>query len=307
VHLSGPGTLLATSEYRSSVWLNADNVMTEGGLKLKAINITKRWRETQQHKLWVANTHTGITVQDTTIDGSAAAGIFVNGASNFTLNRVIVMNTMADGIHMTNASHDGIVRDAVVRGTGDDGIAVVSYLSNPQAVHDIQIINPKVYSTTWARGLSVVGGYNISYSNIYVEASNASAVYIVQTSAKEGVEASWDTHNVNNVKVIGGSLVNSNTNGSVNNGAVVVAAAGPAGRTVSNVTMSGLLIKNTRPDAARNVGVFTYNGGTVSKILFKGIKTVGGPKKYFDTNATGGYSATGWIVDGLGVPSRTVK
>jgi len=171
VHLSGPGTLLATNEYRSSVWLNADNIVVEGGLKLKAINVTQRWRETQQHKLWVANTHTGIVVQDTTIDGSAAAGIFVNGASNFTLNRVTVLNTRADGIHMTNASHDGIVRDAVVRGSGDDGIAVVSYMSNPQATHDIQIINPKVYSTVWARGLSVVGGYNISYSNVYVEAS----------------------------------------------------------------------------------------------------------------------------------------
>ncbi|MEP6563373.1 MAG: hypothetical protein ABJD68_20120 [Nakamurella sp.] len=81
VHLSGPGTMVATNEARSSVWLDADNIVVEGGLTLKAINVTKRWSDTQQHKLWLANGHTGITVQDTTIDGSAAAGIFINGAS----------------------------------------------------------------------------------------------------------------------------------------------------------------------------------------------------------------------------------
>jgi len=127
-------------------------------LTLKAVNVTKRWNATQQHKLWLAGTHTGIIVKDTTIDGSAAAGIFINGASGFTINRVTVLNSMADGIHMTNGSHHGVVRDAVVRGAGDDGVAVVSYLSNPQATHDIQVINPKVYANTWGRGVSVVGG-----------------------------------------------------------------------------------------------------------------------------------------------------
>ncbi len=305
VHLSGPGTLLATNEARSAVWLNADDITVEGGLTLKASNITKRWNATQQHKLWLAGTHTGITVQDTTIDGSAAAGIFINGASNFTLNRVTVLNSMADGIHMTNGSHHGVVRDAVVRGPGDDGVAVVSYLSNPQATHDIQVINPKVYANTWGRGVSVVGGYNITYSNIYVEASNAAAVYIVQTSAKDGVAASWDTHNVNNVKVTGGTLVNSNTNSTVNNGAIVIAAGGPAGHTISNVAVSNLTIKDTRSTAARNVGVFTYDGGAVSNVTFTGLKITGGPVKYFDTNATGGYTTTNWTVNGLTVPNRT--
>lgn len=304
VHLSGPGTLLATNESRSSVWLNADNIVVEGGLTLKATNVTKRWNATQQHKLWLANAHTGIIVRDTTIDGSAAAGIFINGASDFILARVTVLNTEADGIHMTNGTHDGIVKDAVVRGAGDDGVAVVSYLSNPQATHDIQVINPKIYANTWGRGVSVVGGYNVTYSNIYVEASNASAVYIVQTSAKDGVAASWDTHNVNNVQVLGGKLVNSNTNASVNNGAIVVAAGGPAGHTITNVTVSDLTITNTRPTAARNVGVFTYDGGLVSKIAFSGITVNGGPAKYFDTNATGGYSTTSWTVNGVAVPNR---
>ena len=305
VHLSGPGTLIATNEARSAVWLNADNIVVEGGLTLKAVNVTKRWNATQQHKLWLANSHTGITVQDTTIDGSAAAGIFINGASNFTLNRVTVLNSMADGIHMTNGSHHGTVRDAVVRGAGDDGVAVVSYLSNPQATHDIQVINPKVYANTWGRGVSVVGGYNITYSNIYVEAANAAAVYIVQTSAKDGVAASWDTHNVDNVKVTGGTLVNANTNSTVNNGAILVNAGGPTGHTVTNVAISNLTIKDTRTTAARNIGVYTYDGGQVSNITFTGIKITGGPTKYFDTNATSGYTTTNWTVNGTTVPNRT--
>ena len=39
----------------------------------------------------------------------------------------------------------------------------------------------------------------------------------------------------------------------------------------------------------------------------KGLKIVGGPAKYFDTNATGGYSMTDWTVNGVAVPNRTVK
>jgi hypothetical protein len=212
---------------------------------------------------------------------------------------------MADGIHMTNGSFNGTVRDAVVRGAGDDGVAVVSYLSNPIATHDIQIINPKVYANTWGRGVSVVGGYNITYSNIYVESSNAAAIYIVQTSAKDGVAASWDTANVNNVKVLGGSVISSNTNSAVNNGAILVNAGGPTGHTVTNVAISDLTITNTRSTAARNVGLFTYAGGTVSNVVFSNIKITGGPAKYFDTNSTAGYSIKGWTVNGVAVPNKT--
>lgn len=305
VHISGPGTLVATNQAASGVWLDADNIVVQGGLTLKAVNVTQRWNTTQQHKLWLANNHSGIVVQDTTIDGSAAAGIFVNGASNFTLDRVTVLNTMADGIHMTNGSNHGIVRDAVVRGAGDDGVAVVSYLSNPVATHDIQVINPKAYSNTWGRGVSVVGGFNITYSNIYVESSDAAAIYIVQTSSKAEVAASWDTANVNNVKVLGGTVVNSNTNSDVNNGAVLVNAGGPSGHTVSNVTISNLNIVNTRSTAARNVGLFTFGGGTVSNIAFTNIKITGGPTKYFDTNSTAGYSTAGWTVNGAAVPNKS--
>ncbi|MEP6563412.1 MAG: glycoside hydrolase, partial [Nakamurella sp.] len=165
--------------------------------------------------------------------------------------------------------------------------------------------NPKVYSNTWGRGVSVVGGYNITYSNIYVEAANAAAIYIVQTSAKAGVAASWDTANVNNVKVLGGTVVNSNTNSDVNNGAILVNAGGPSGHSVTNVMISNLNVANTRSTAARNVGLFTFSGGTVSNVAFNNIRITGGPAKYFDTNSTSGYSTTGWTVNGVAVPDKS--
>jgi hypothetical protein len=51
--------------------------------------------------------------------------------------------------------------------------------------------------------------------------------------------------------------------------------------------------------------VFSYDGGGLSNVTLTGIKVTGGPAKYFDTNATSGYTASSWTVDGLAVPNRT--
>ena len=93
-----------------------------------------------------------------TVDGSAAAGIYVGGASNFTLSDVLVRNTNADGIHMTTRAHDGVVRNARVVNPGDDGVAVVSYRNDGELVRNITVESPRVEGQRWGRGFSVVGG-----------------------------------------------------------------------------------------------------------------------------------------------------
>src|ERR1700676_1304496 len=77
--VTGPGTLLASNEASSAVIINADHVTLNGSLILKMGITTKRWSAPQQHKL-VLNKHGWDTVSHVTINGSAAAGIFVYGA-----------------------------------------------------------------------------------------------------------------------------------------------------------------------------------------------------------------------------------
>ena len=294
LHLTGPGALLATREERSSVWVEADDVVLDGGLLLRITPTTRRWDAWEQMRLRVLGVSRTV-VREVTVDGSAAAGIYLGGARDFVLDRVTVVNTRADGIHMTSGTREGRVLSPVVRNSGDDGIAVVSYSQDGAPCSDITIRSPMVQGTTWGRGVSVVGGTDITYTDIRVERSAAAAVYI----AGEG--APWFSAAPKRVKVTGGELVQSNTNRDVDHGAVVV-LAGDKNRP-EDVVVRGLTISDTRASASRSVGVITY--GTPPKdVVIEDITVIGGASTAYQGNTTSGYSLLRWTVDGRRVPDR---
>lgn len=296
VHITGPGTLLATNEQNSSIWIDADDVLVDGELTLKISSVSRRWEAYEQAKLRLVSGRTGIIVRDVTIDGSAAAGVYIGGAVHFLLDHVQVLNTRADGIHMTGGAHDGVVQNATVRNSGDDGIAIVSYQSNPEICHDIQVIGPTVQSTAWGRGISVIGGKNVTYTDLLVDSTNAAAIYIAQ-------ESSFKTSSVNNVKILGGRLTNSNTNMNVDQGAVLVYAS-QAGYSVTDVTMSDIAITDTRATTSRTVGVLATGGSSIARVALNRFTIVGDTAMSFASNVPGSYSTTGWSVNGVAVADR---
>ena len=276
MHLSGPGTLLATAEATSAVWIEANNVLVDGGLTFKMGTTTQRWSAWEQMKVRIMGT-TGVTLSNITVNGSAAAGIYVGGANDFTLDHVTVENTRADGIHMTGGSTNGRVISPIVENTGDDGIAVVSYGTDAKPCSNISVTNPTVLTTTWGRGMSVVGGTNIAYSNVDIENSDAAAIYI----GSEG--APWNTYAAQHVTVTGGKIVNANTDATVDHGAVLV-LSGETAVSPSDITISGLSILNTRVTASRDIGVINY-GTAPTGIRFQNIVITGGPKSGYQGNA----------------------
>jgi Malectin domain/Pectate lyase superfamily protein len=276
LHVTGPGVLLATKEATSSVWIQADNVLVDGGVVFRTASTTQRWGAWEQMGVRLDG-HTGITLRNITVDGSAAAGIYVGGASShFTLDHVTVENTRADGIHMTEGANSGQVISPTVINSGDDGVAIVSYTSDGAPDSNITVTSPRVLGTTWGRGLSVVGGSNITETNIDVENSDAAAVYI----AAEG--SPWFTAAPRNVTITGGTITNANTDPTIDHGAVLV-LAGETGPTPTNVTVSGLTITNTRATASRDIGVITY-GTAPSAILFSNLMITGGPTSAYQGN-----------------------
>ena len=293
-HLSGPGTLRAVREERSSLWVEADRVVLDGGLVLATPGTTRRWEAWEQMRLRVMGV-SGTVLRDITIDGSAAAGIYLGGSSNFLLDRVTVKGTRADGIHMTAGAHNGLVLSPTVIESGDDGIAVVSYGQDGTPCHDIVVRSPRVVGTVWGRGLSVVGGTDITYEDVYVERSDAAAVYI----AAEG--APWNTAAPVRVRVTRGQLIGSNAGTEVDHGAIVVLAGSQ--RRPEDVVLSGLTISGTRATASRNVGVITYGAAPLG-VLLKDLRIVGGPSSAYSGNTATGWSATGWVVDGRAVPDQ---
>ncbi len=274
-HLTGPGMLLATNEAASSVWIEADNVLVDGGVVFRTLS-TKRWGAWEQMGIRLDG-HTGITLRNVTVDGSAAAGIYVgNHSTAFTLDHVTVQNTRADGIHMTGGASNGHVIAPTVINSGDDGVAVVSYSADGAPCADITVTSPRVLGTGWGRGLSVVGGTNITESNIDVENSDAAAVYI----AAEG--SPWFTAAPNNVTVTGGTITGANHDITVDHGAVLILAA-ETGPTPATITVTDLTIINTRPTASRDLGVITY-GTPPTGILFANITITGGPTHAYQGN-----------------------
>lgn len=290
VRIDGGGaTLQATNDATSSVQILADNVSVSN-LNLTAPLTGTRYDAADQQRLFVQGN--GAQITDVSITGSAAAGVLVYGASNFTLNRVTVRNTRADGIHMTNGANNGKVLNPFVQASGDDGVAVVSYGGEP-VCHDIIVESPRVNGTTGGRGISVVGGQNISYRNIAVSQSSAAGVYI----ASEG--SPWNTASVNNIDVTGGTVTGANTDTRVVHGAVLVYSANPS-QGANGVTISGLTISGTPKSAYRNVGI-VVDAGSVSGLKFTNIalqNTQAVPFAKTSNVPASSYTTSGWTLNG---------
>jgi hypothetical protein len=291
--ITGPGQLLATDEERSSLQLQADDVQLDG-VVLAVAGTTRRWEGLDQHRL-VLGRHRGLRVTDVQVTGSAASGIFVDGARGFTIEDAAVSTTRADGIHMTAGAEDGVVRRPVVTGSGDDGVAVVSYQSDPGVTRRIAVLSPQVRGTTGGRGLSVVGGEEILYRDVLVEASSGAGVYL----ATEG--APYFTRSTRDVRVTGGQVLAANTDSQVDHGAVLVAAGGD-GTQVQEVSVTGLTLRDTRPGASAQVGVLAYPGAEVVDVTLADFTVVGGGGAVLRSTASPSQvRVTGWTVDGTAV------
>ena len=292
MRLTGRGTLMATREETSEVWVRADGIAIDS-VTFAMRATTRRWDAYEQMKLRIGRT-SGVTVTDVVIDGSAASGVFVGAATNFQLNGIEVRNTRADGIHMTEGSRDGVVAGAVVSGTGDDGVAVVSYSDFPACAR-IVITESRVLGQQWGRAFSVVGGEDIILSDFYAEFSSAAGLYLAS-------EANYNTLPVVRVTVTRGVLVASNQNTTIDHGAVLL-YNGQADTVNSDIDIADLQIVDTRATASRNVGLINDPGAGHERVTLTRFVVTGGPKTPFATNAgADAYRLVEWRVDGLPWP-----
>jgi|HubBroStandDraft_3_1064219.scaffolds.fasta_scaffold00444_3 hypothetical protein len=297
VHIEGNGaTLAATNDLTSAVEIRANGVSVSN-LNLTAPIGGKRYSGLEQQKLYVLHAD-GVRLNDITVTGSAGAGVLLDGASNFVLNRVTVRDSRADGIHMTRGSNNGQVNNPLTERTGDDGVAVVSY--GPQFVgvneppcRNITIESPVVNGTTFGHGVTVRGGENITYRNVQVSGTSGAGVFI-DTEA-----APFFLQSVNGATVEGGTVTAANTTPGSAVGALVAYGQSP-GVVTSNVTFSDLTIVNTSESAPGNIAVVTANGGAVSNIVFRNITIQQHSQKpvLFANTPRETYTLSGITVDG---------
>ncbi|WP_432207822.1 right-handed parallel beta-helix repeat-containing protein [Burkholderia pyrrocinia] len=208
VVISGYGaTLAATNPADQTI------VMSGAGSTLVGVTLagTGTTRLTTPASTKVEVTGAGVQVLRVTIDGGASGGIFVFGGSGVAIVGNTVRATLADGIHTTYGSTNVLVQNNTVTGTGDDLIAVVSYVGDGRVNSNVLIDHNAVSGNAWGRGISVVGGQAVTISNNTVDGVQKAAGILVAQ------EDSWKTYGVSNV-VITGNVVANIQNSNVNNG-----------------------------------------------------------------------------------------
>lgn len=294
ITVSGGGTLLATNEEASAVAVEADGV-TLSGITAATAKTTHRWEAQQQMGIWLAG-HSNITLTGVTVRGSAAAGIYVDGTQAFSITSATVRDTRADGIHMTAGARNGLVKDALTENTGDDGVAVVSYTDDSSQAGDIRIESPHVHGNTNGRGVSVVGGTNVTITDVDVRDTAAAGIYI---ACERGT---YVTRVPSEVTVTGGTVDGANHESSVGHGAVLVynGSEDP----LRDVTVQGLTINDTRASAPRQVGLIADDDGPILGVTLANLTFTGsGPAQLFDANTDRlQFRATGWTAAGKPVP-----
>lgn len=294
VTIDGNGaTLTATNDETSAVKITADGVRVTN-LNVSAATGDKRWTGVNQQKIVVSGHRDKLS--NISVNGSAAAGVFVDGAQDFDLENITVNGTRADGVHVTGGSVNGRIDNVKTQQTGDDAIAVVSY-GNEQPSKHIDIRNVTVSGTRWGRGISVVGGQDVSIHDFAVSNTSAAGLYI----ATEG--APYFTDSVQSVTVDNGSITSANHDPDVVQGAVLV-YSGNQGKSVRDVKVSAVTIASTAPTAERNVGVVA-DGGTLGAISLNGINITGSDLPAMHSEApSDSFTTAGWTVDGKSVDAN---
>ncbi|MBL8025881.1 MAG: right-handed parallel beta-helix repeat-containing protein, partial [Fibrobacteres bacterium] len=143
-------------------------------------------------------------IQNVTIDGCDGAGIMLYIAFNGKVLNNRVSNSLSDGIHTMGGSRNIIIAGNTVRHCGDDHIAVVSYdTTEKEIVKNILVQDNDVADQIWGRGMSVVGGMNVTFRRNRINRCSA-AGFIVAT------EASYTTGRVENILIEENEILNSN-------------------------------------------------------------------------------------------------
>jgi parallel beta-helix repeat protein len=236
VTITGPGaTIHATNPDSQALLIEADNT-TVSSLTFTAVTDVRRTAAWHARIVISADQGGGKykTVRNTVIrdnrivnagppgsptaNSASAGGIFVTHANGFLIAGNTVVRTLADGIHITGGSKNGRVLNNTVRETGDDMIAVVSYLGNGNAVtngensakrllatfndrvenalvRNVLIAGNQVSGQYWGRGISVVGGQSITIARNTIDNVPVAAAVLLAR------EANWQTFGVENVVV----------------------------------------------------------------------------------------------------------
>jgi hypothetical protein len=238
VDLVGAGidtVLLATNPFQSSIYLSGS------GAKLRELMVTVDLGDTLRQTtppttaVLVRPGSSNFVIQNVVIDKAASAGLFIEGAHDGLVDQVTVVNTLADGIHITFGAFNITVQNCFIRNTGDDCIAVVSYENHGPVQpisHDVLIQNNDVGFNPWGRGIAVTGGDNVQILGNKVASTYGTGIYLI-------CESFWQTYGMQNLVVRGNTVTNAPAKPNPNKQPGIEVANQRPGFVVQRVTIDG--------------------------------------------------------------------
>jgi parallel beta-helix repeat protein len=149
-----------------------------------------------------------VVIRGNTINNAAGVGIFLYKANGFTVAGNTIYRSWADGIHLTGGTTNGRVIDNSVSENGDDMVAIVSYAGArnapnvaeryknwmpDQLANNIYVAQNRLNDTYWGRGVSVVGGSDVTIeNNVISRTPTAAGIYLL----KESFYTTFGDHNI---------------------------------------------------------------------------------------------------------------
>jgi parallel beta-helix repeat protein len=213
-----------------------------GLYSLKIYTIGKK-RTNDDEGVWIEEDATNFVIDDVTIDGGNGPGIITYGGSWGRITNNRVYNTRSDSIHMSGGAHHIYIAGNKVRNSGDDMIAVVTYAYHPVNTYEILIENNDVADQPWGRGISVVGGENITIRDNRISRSSDAGIYIA-------AESSWATRGVNNV-VVRGNRIDACPHAHAEHGQASILVYSDNQFRIENVVLDGNAVGDTPTEAIR--------------------------------------------------------
>jgi hypothetical protein len=177
-------------------------------LRLTGVTPTVR-NSARECKRILGETCTGFLVADVLIDSGNGSAIHMTdecGDGRIINNRV--SGTLADSIHLTDRAHHILVQGNVIRNSGDDGIACVSYADQGAMVNHVIARFNDIRNNRGGRGMTVVGGSDVLYECNYIADNHGAAGMLFaqeesyNTFAAHNVHARRNTiHNCGSVEI----------------------------------------------------------------------------------------------------------
>ena len=213
---------------------------------------TERQVTYQAAMIWV-NRATNFTVQNVLINGGSCVGIYDAGGQTGLIQNNTVENTLADSITNTNGASYITVKANHVINSGDDGVSNNSYLTDSNTVHDITVEGNTIMHNAWGRGLEVSGGSNITFTGNYVDNLDG------YTDMYVASESEYKTQNVSNITVTGNTFVD----GGPNQGSAIIYNSEAGSTTITGVTINGNQFVNPKAGAVQ----FAGNGNETGLVI----------------------------------------